>query len=57
VSAGATGRILLPFYPAYVRGKEKAVTVAANLDNSQQVRQGRTSFSEETEGIWQKREL
>jgi len=28
VSTGATRRILLPFYPAYVRGEEKAVTMA-----------------------------
>jgi len=29
VSAGAALRILFPFYPAWVRGQEKAVTVAA----------------------------
>jgi len=27
--AGAAGRILFPFYHAWVRGQEKAVTVAA----------------------------
>jgi len=28
-SAGAARRIILPFYPAQVRGQDKAVTVAA----------------------------
>jgi len=48
--AGASGRILLLFYPAFIREREKAVAVAAKSGHLTAARQGRTSSSEETEG-------
>jgi len=53
-SAGAAKRILFPFYPAQIRGQEKAVTVAAKSGQFTADETGRASSSEETEGIWQR---
>jgi len=56
VSAGAARRIL-PFYPASVRGQEKAVAVAAKSGQFTADETGKGRSFEETEGIWQEREL
>jgi len=43
-------------YPAQVRGQEKAVAVAAKSGQfTAGERRGRASSSDETDGIWQKR--
>jgi len=44
VSAGAARRILLPFYPTKVRGQEKAVTVAARLEQFRPDETGKGQF-------------
>jgi len=54
VSAGAAWRIL-PFYPAYVRGQEKAVTVAAKLGQFTADETGKGQFLRGTaEGVVRK---
>jgi len=59
MTVGAARRNLLPFYPAKIRGQKKEGCNHGSevQDRSQQVRQGRASSSEETKGIWQKREF
>jgi len=52
-----TARGILPFYPALLEDKKRLWPWQRSRDSSQRARRERASSSEETEGIWQNREL